>query len=54
MKAITYSEAKKNLKALIQQVCNNSEPAVIVSGTEQQAVLISLEDFQARKKPPIY
>ncbi|MDY7035040.1 MAG: type II toxin-antitoxin system prevent-host-death family antitoxin [Thermodesulfobacteriota bacterium] len=51
MKAITYSEAKKNLKALIQQVCSNSEPAVIVSSrTEDQAVLISLEDFQAMEE----
>ncbi len=51
MKAITYADAKKNLKALIQQVCNDSEPAVIVdSRTKEQAVLISVEDFQAMEE----
>jgi len=48
MKAVTYSNARKNLKALIQEVCKDSEPAVIVSDhTKDQAVLISLEDYQA-------
>ena len=48
MKAVTYTNARKNLKALIHSVCANSEPAVIVSNqSEEQAVLISLEDYQA-------
>ena len=47
MKAVTYADAKKNLKALIHQVCIDSEPALIVdSRTQEQAVLISTEDFQ--------
>ena len=47
MKAVTYADAKKNLKALIHQVCIDSEPALIVdSRTQEQAVLISIEDFQ--------
>ncbi|UCD78607.1 MAG: type II toxin-antitoxin system Phd/YefM family antitoxin [Desulfobacterales bacterium] len=51
MKAVTYSDAKKNLKALIQQVCKDSEPAVIVSSrSKEQAVLISIEDFQAMEE----
>jgi len=51
MKAVTYSDAKKNLKALIQQVCKDSEPAVIVgSRSKEQAVLISVEDFQAMEE----
>ena len=51
MKAITYSDAKKNLKALIHQVCKDSEPAVIVdSRTKEQAVLISIEDYQAMEE----
>lgn len=51
MKAVTYSDARKNLKALIHQVCRDSEPAVIVSSrTKEQAVLISLEDFQAMEE----
>lgn len=48
MKAVTWSTAKKNLRALIQDVCNNSEPTIIVSSNpEDQAVLLSLSDFQA-------
>jgi PHD/YefM family antitoxin component YafN of YafNO toxin-antitoxin module len=31
MKAVTYNNAKKNLKALIEEVCKDSEPAVILS-----------------------
>ena len=51
MKAVTYADAKKNLKSLIQMVCKDSEPAVIVgSQTQEQAVLISLEDFQAMEE----
>ncbi len=48
MKAITYTEAKKNLRALIHQVCKDSEPTIIVSSrTKEQAVLISIEDYHA-------
>jgi antitoxin YefM len=51
MKAVTYTDARKNLKALIQTVCQNSEPAVIVSSrSKDQAVLISLEDYQAMEE----
>ena len=51
MKAVTYTDARKNLKALIQAVCKNSEPAVIVSSrSTDQAVLISLEDYQAMEE----
>jgi antitoxin YefM len=51
MKAVTYTHAKKNLESLIQEVCKDSEPAVIVgSRTQEQAVLISLEDFQAMEE----
>ncbi|MDO9585690.1 MAG: type II toxin-antitoxin system prevent-host-death family antitoxin [Syntrophales bacterium] len=47
MKAITYSEAQKNLRAVIQDVCKNSEPTIIVSNKDDaQAVLISLDDYQ--------
>lgn len=51
MKAVTYADAKKNLGTLIQQVCRDSEPTVIVSSrTKEQAVLISIEDFQAMEE----
>ncbi|MFH2044123.1 MAG: type II toxin-antitoxin system prevent-host-death family antitoxin [Pseudomonadota bacterium] len=51
MRAITYNNAKKNLRELIQDVCKNSEPAIIVgSQSEEQAVLVSLDDFQAMEE----
>lgn len=46
MKAITYTKAQKNLRAVIQDVCNNSEPTIIVSRNNTQAVLISLDDYR--------
>jgi antitoxin YefM len=51
MKAVTYNNAKKNLKALIAEVCKDSEPAVIVSDrTKDKAVLVSFEDYQAMEE----
>ena len=51
MKAVTYTDAKKNLKSLIAEVCKDSEPAVIVSDrSKDRAVLISLEDYQAMEE----
>lgn len=51
MRVVTYNDAKKNLRALIQNVCKDSEPTIIVGGSsEDQAVLVSLEDFQAMEE----
>ncbi len=52
MKAVTFTNARKNLKALIHDVCKNSEPAIIVSNQaeEAQVVLISLADYQAMEE----
>jgi antitoxin YefM len=51
MRAITYSNARKNLRELIQNVCKNAEPTIIVgSKDEEQAVLVSLDDFQAMEE----
>jgi len=47
MKAITYSSAQKNLRSLIQDVCKNAEPTIIVDDeSSEQAVLVSLEEYQ--------
>jgi antitoxin YefM len=51
MRAITYSNARKNLRTLIQNVCKNAEPTIIVgSQDEEQVVLVSLDDFQAMEE----
>ena len=48
MRAVTLSSAKKNLRTLIHDVCENSEPAVIVDKeSSEQAVLVSLENYQS-------
>jgi antitoxin YefM len=47
MKAITISQTRKNLASVIREVCEDSEPAIIVNKeSSEQAVLISLEDFR--------
>lgn len=52
MKAVTYTNARKNLKALIRAVCKNSEPAIIVrnQAEEEQVVLISLADYRSMEE----
>jgi len=51
MKAVAYSKARKNLRAIIQDVCKNSEPTIIVSNeSNEQAVLISLEDYHSMEE----
>lgn len=51
MKAVTYSNARKNLRILIEDVCKNSEPTIIVSNrSDEQAVLMSLEDYQSMEE----
>lgn len=48
MRTVTLSDAKKNLRALIQDVRENSEPAVIVDeDSADQAVLISIDDYRS-------
>ena len=51
MRAVTYSNARKNLRILIENVCKNSEPTIIVGNrSDEQAVLMSLEDYQAMEE----
>lgn len=51
MKAITYNEAQKNLKAVIRDVCENAEPTIIVNGrSKKQVVLISYEEYQTMEE----
>jgi antitoxin YefM len=48
MNVITDVEAQKNLKGLIQKVCADAEPTVIVdTGSGEKVVMISLEHFSS-------
>ena len=47
MNATTVKEAKKNLDRLIEQVNADAEPTIICGDQGQNAVLLSLEEFNA-------
>ncbi len=50
MEAILYSEAKNNLKKLIDEVCENFEEFVITTKDKKSAVLISLDEYNSLKE----
>jgi antitoxin YefM len=48
MKAVTLAQARKQLRSLVQEVCENAEPTLIVNKeSRDQAVLISLQDYRS-------
>jgi antitoxin YefM len=47
MKAISYTAARENLAATMDQVCNDRDPVVITRKRDQAVVLLSLEDYES-------
>ncbi len=47
MQAINYSNARNNLKTLINNVCDNYEPLIITNKDNKNVVLMSLEEFNS-------
>lgn len=47
MRAVTVSEARRNLDDLVKQVMNDSEPAIVVMESGEQVVLMPLDDYNA-------
>lgn len=47
MKAISYTAARENLAATMDQVCNDRDPIVITRKRDQSVVLLSLEDYES-------
>lgn len=47
MQATNYSYARNNLKTLINKVCDDYEPLIITNKDNKNAVLISLEEYNA-------
>ncbi len=45
MKAITYTAARENLAATMQQVCEDHVPIVITRRRDQAVVMMSMEDY---------
>lgn len=47
MKVVTYSDLRKNLATLLDDVIEDHSPLLVTRQNNQTAVLISLEDFNA-------
>ncbi len=47
MRALSYSEARGNLKAVMDRVCNDHEPLVVTRRRGENIVLISQEDYES-------
>ena len=47
MKSITYTAARENLAATMDQVCEDRAPVVITRKRDQAVVMLSLEDYNA-------
>ena len=47
MQAITYSEARHDLKNVMDEACNNHEPILITRRKGESVVLLSLADYES-------
>ena len=47
MKAITYTAARENLAATMDQVCEDHAPVVITRNRDQSVVMLSLADYES-------
>lgn len=50
MQAVLYSQARNNLREIINQVCDNFEEFVITTKEKQSAVLISQAEYDSMKE----
>jgi antitoxin YefM len=47
MTAMTYTAARENLAATMNQVCENHDPVIITRKRDQAVVMLSLEDYES-------
>ncbi len=47
MSTISYSAARENLAATMDQVCDDHEPVVITRQKQRSVVILSLDDYKA-------
>ena len=47
MQAITYSEARHDLKNVMDEACSNHEPILITRRKGESVVILSLEDYES-------
>jgi len=50
MQAVLYSQARNNLRAIINDVCDNFEEFMITTKEKQTAVLISQAEYNSMKE----
>jgi len=50
MNAVLYSQARNNLRSIINQVCDNFEEFIITTKDKQSAVLISQAEYNSMKE----
>ena len=50
MQAVLYSQARNNLREIINQVCNNFDEFIITTKEKQSAVLISQDEYNSMKE----
>ena len=50
MRAVLYSEARNNLRGIINKVCDNFEEYIITTKDKQSAILISQEEYNSMKE----
>jgi antitoxin YefM len=50
MQAVNYSTARNNLKAIMEDVCNNFEEYIITNKDDNNVVILSLDEYNAMKE----
>ncbi|MFL3667218.1 MAG: type II toxin-antitoxin system Phd/YefM family antitoxin [Verrucomicrobiota bacterium] len=50
MKAISYTAARENLAATINEVCENRSRVIITRKRDQAVVMMSLEDYESLER----
>ena len=50
MEAILYSEARNNLRSIINKVCDNFEEFIITTKEKQSVILISKEHYNSMQE----
>ena len=47
MKSITYTEARENLAATINRICEDNAPVIITRNRDQSVVMLSLAEYES-------
>ncbi len=47
MRAVTVAEAKRNLDGLLKRVMEDSEPAIVLTESGEQVVVMPLDEYNA-------